>query len=74
MTLEFVLMDRNIHISEVHLEASLSETATPLRCRRTMVAQSLVPWTPTRLLGAMFAVILSAPALLFQPAINRRRA
>jgi hypothetical protein len=39
-----------------------------------MTAQHLVPWTPARLLGALVMTLVSAPALLLQPAVNRRRA
>jgi hypothetical protein len=39
-----------------------------------MAAQSLVPWTPARILVAAAMALVSAPALLLQPAINRRRA
>jgi hypothetical protein len=39
-----------------------------------MKPQGLVPWTPTRLLGALLMTLVSAPALLLQPATSRRRA
>lgn len=55
-------------------ETTLDETATPLRCPRIMTAQALVPWTPARLAGALVMTLVSVPALLLQPAINRRRA
>lgn len=67
-------MDSQSRAFEAPPEAILSETATPLRCHRKMLAQPLVPWTPTRLLGALLMTVLSAPALLLQPAVNRRRA
>lgn len=67
-------MDSQSRLFEAPVEATLSGTATPLRCPRTMTAQPLVPWTPARLLGALLITVLSAPVLLLQPAINRRRA
>jgi hypothetical protein len=66
-------MDSQSRAFEAHLE-TLSETATPLRCPHTMSPQSLVPWTPGRLLVAGLTALLSAPVLLLQPAVNRRRA
>jgi len=72
--LDFVRMDSQSCAFEAPPEATLSETATPLRCPHAMIAQPLVPWTPTRLLGALMMTLLSAPALRLQPAINRRRA
>jgi hypothetical protein len=38
-----------------------------------MTAQALVPWTPSRLLVALFTTLISVPAQL-APALNRRRA
>lgn len=67
-------MDSRSRAFEALPEMVLSETATPLRCHRKMLAQPLVPWTPPRLLGALLMTVLSAPALLLQPAVNRRRA
>ena len=67
-------MDSLSRAFEAPFETTLSEAATPLRCRRTMKPQPLVPWTPTRLLGALLMTLVSAPALLLQPATNRRRA
>jgi len=60
--------------SRVFEGQTLNETATPLRCPRTMSPQSLVPWTPSRLLVAGLTAMLSAPVQLLQPALNRRRA
>lgn len=54
--------------------SDLSETATPLRCFHPMVPQPLVPWTPGRILAATAMALVSAPVLLLQPAVNRRRA
>ena len=65
-------MESQARAFEAPLE-TLSEAATPLRCPRTMAPQPLVPWTPARLLGALLTALVSAPALLLQPAINRRR-
>lgn len=67
-------MDSQPLAFELPLEATLSEAATPLRCHRTMKAQPLIPWTPTRILGALLMTLVSAPAQLLQPAMNRRRA
>jgi hypothetical protein len=67
-------MDSQSRAFETPVETSLSEAATPLRCHRTMKPQSLVPWTPARLLGAALMTLVSAPALLLQPATSRRRA
>lgn len=67
-------MDSQLRAFEAPLEVTLSETATPLRCPRTMTAQPLVPWTPARIVGALVMTLVSAPALLLQPAVNRRRA
>lgn len=53
---------------------TLHETATPLRCPTIMVVQPLTVWTVSRLLGAAFAILLSAPSLILQPAVTRRRA
>jgi hypothetical protein len=38
-----------------------------------MTVQPLVPWTPARLIVALFATLISVPAQL-APALNRRRA
>jgi hypothetical protein len=72
--LDFVRMDSQFRAFQAPVEATLGETATPLRCPQVMIAQPLVPWTPARLLGVLLMTLLSAPALLLQPAINRRRA
>ncbi len=39
-----------------------------------MTAQRLVPWTPSRILAALFTALISAPALLAPAVTNRRRA
>jgi hypothetical protein len=67
-------MDSRSGAFEASLEATLSETATPLRCPHVMIAQLLVPWTPARLLGALLTRLVVAPAQRLQPAIIRRRA
>jgi hypothetical protein len=67
-------MDSQSRAFEAPVETNLSEAATPLRCHRRMVAQPLVPWTPARLLGALLVTLITAPASLLQPAVNRRRA
>ena len=72
--LEFARMDSQSRAFEAPVESSLSEAATPLRCHQIMKPQPLVPWTPARLLGALLMAMVSAPALLLQPATSRRRA
>jgi hypothetical protein len=45
---------------------------TPLRCPRPMIAQPVVVWTPARILGALFSIMLSVPrAALMAPAVIR---
>jgi len=65
-------MDSQSRAFEVPVETGWAGAATPLRCHRTMRPQPLVPWTPTRILGALLMALVSAPALLLQPATNRR--
>jgi len=74
VTLDLARMDSQPRAFETPFEVTLSETATPLRCPHVMSPQPLVPWTPARLLGALLTSLVSAPALLLQPATNRRRA
>ena len=62
------------HIEPIPGEAAMSQAATPLCCHRSMRPQQLVPWTPTRLMGALLTALVSTPVQLLQPATNRRRA
>jgi hypothetical protein len=50
------------------------DAGTPLRCPRPMAAQSIVVWTPARILGALFAALVLAPIQLAPAMITRRRA
>jgi hypothetical protein len=72
--LDLKRMDSQSRAFEAPHEKGSSGAATPLRCHQTMKPQPLVPWTPTRLLGALLMALVSAPALLLQPATTRRRA
>jgi len=65
-------MDSQSRAFEAPVEASFS--GVPLRCPQPMIAQSLVPWTPGRIIAALFMALVSAPALLVPAAMNRRRA
>ena len=49
-------------------------SGTPLRCPRPMLAQPLVPWTPGRVLAALFLALVAMPAQLAPVVLNRRRA
>jgi len=71
--LDFTQMNDHVPIFEVPTEIILVEAAIPLRCPRVMSPQSLVPWTPARLLGVLVMALLTAPSLLLSPAVNRRR-
>jgi hypothetical protein len=64
-------MDSQSRAFEAPVETVI--TGTPLRCPRPMTAQALVPWTPSRLIVALFTTLISVPAQL-APALNRRRA
>jgi hypothetical protein len=64
-------MDSQSRVFEAPVETVIA--GTPLRCPRSMTAQALVPWTPARLLVALFTTLISVPAQL-APALNRRRA
>jgi len=65
-------MDSQSRAFEAPIEEHLA--GTPLPCPRPMVVQSLVPWTPGRLLGALFVALVSVPAQLAPVVLNRRRA
>jgi hypothetical protein len=59
-------------VFETPVEASFF--GAPLRCSRPMVAQPLVPWTPGRILAALFMALISASAQMAPAGANRRRA
>ena len=66
-------MDSQSRVFEAPVEAALS--GTPLRCPQPMATQPLVPWTPTRIIVALFTALISVPVQLVAPAaLNRRRA
>jgi len=65
-------MDSQSRAFEAPVEEPFS--GTPLRCPRPMVAQSLVPWTASRILAALFLALVSMPAQLAPVVLNRRRA
>jgi hypothetical protein len=50
------------------------DAGTPLRCPRPMAAQPILVWTPARIVGALFAALILAPAQLAPAVITRRRA
>ncbi|HEY0266155.1 MAG TPA: hypothetical protein VGC16_05340 [Rhizomicrobium sp.] len=65
-------MDSQSRAFESSHDSHLLAAGTPLRCPRPMVAQPVVVWTPARVLGALFSVILSVPrAALMAPAVIR---
>ena len=57
-------------------EAPVEEhpSGTPLRCHRPMTIQSLVPWTPGRILASLFLALVSKPAQRAPVLLSRRRA
>ncbi len=67
-------MDSRSRVFESSLE--LNPAGVPLRCPRPMPAQPVVVWTPARVLGALFSVILSVPraAMMAPAALRNRRA
>ena len=65
-------MDSQSRAFEAPAEAGF--VGVPLRCPQPMTAQRLVPWTPSRILAALFTALISAPALLAPAVTNRRRA
>jgi hypothetical protein len=65
-------MDSQSRAFEAPVEATIS--GVPLRCPRPMITQPLVPWTPVRIVAALFVALVSAPALLVPAVTNRRRA
>ncbi len=65
-------MDSQSRAFESSLEPDLA--GVPLRCPRPMLAQPVVVWTPARVLGALFSLILSVPrAAVMAPAVLRNR-
>ena len=68
-------MDSRSRAFELPLESSLIGAGTPLPCHRPMLAQPVVVWTPARILGALFSIILSVPraALAAPSAIRTNR-
>ena len=63
-------MDSQSRAFEASLDAGLS--GTPLPCVRRMRPQPVVVWTPARILGALFGLILSVPrAAVMAPALVR---
>jgi hypothetical protein len=65
-------MDSESRAFEAPVEATLA--GTPLRCRRPMTAQPLVPWTMGRIFMALLVALISVPLQLAPAVINRRRA
>jgi hypothetical protein len=72
-TIRVYQMDSQSRAFEVPFVSGL-DAGTPLRCPRPMAAQSIVAWTPARILGALFAALVSAPVQLAPAMIIRRRA
>ena len=65
-------MDSQSRAFEAPVEENLA--GVPLRCYRSMHAQSIVPWTPGRIAGALFQAMIAAPAQLIPVKLTRRRA
>lgn len=65
-------MDSQSRVFEAPVEENLP--GAPLRCHRPMRAQALVPWTPGRILAALFQAVVAMPAQLAPARLNRRRA
>jgi len=65
-------MDSQSRVFEAPVEENLA--GTPLRCPRTMAIQPLVPWTPSRILAALFLALVAMPAQLAPAMLSRRRA
>jgi len=72
-TIRVYQMDSQSRAFEVPFVSGL-DAGTPLRCPRPMAAQSIVAWTPARILGALFAALVLAPVQLAPAMITRRRA
>jgi len=65
-------MDVQSRVFEAPVEENLA--GVPLRCHRSMRPQSLVPWTPGRILVTLVQVAVAVPAQLVPARLNRRRA
>lgn len=65
-------MDSQSRVFEAPVEENFS--GVPMRCHRSMRAQALVPWTPGRILAALFQVVIATPAQLVPAKLTRRRA
>ena len=65
-------MDSQSRVFEASVEENLA--SVPLRCRRPMKAQALVPWTPSRMLAHLFQAAIAMPAQLAPVRLTRRRA
>ena len=70
------MLDLKMDSQSRAFEAPVEEyvTGVPLRCRRPMKAQALVPWTPGRMLSHLFQAAIAMPAQLVPVRLNRRRA
>jgi hypothetical protein len=70
------MLDHKMDSQSRAFEAPVDATAAgvPLRCRRPMKAQALVPWTPGRLLAVLFQAAIAMPSQLAPVRLNRRRA
>jgi len=64
-------MDSQSRVFEAPGETVIA--GTPMRCSRPMIAQSLAPWTPGRIVVALFTTLISVPAQLAPAVSNRRR-
>ena len=65
-------MDSQSRVFESPFGVDDSVVGTPLRCPRPMIAQPVVVWTPARVLGALFSMMLVVPrAALMAPAVIR---
>lgn len=68
-------MDSHLRAFETPAESYAVPPATPLPCPRVMQPQTLVVWTPYRIVGALLMLMLAVPrTLVLMPAAIRRRA
>ena len=65
-------MDSQSRAFEAPAEEHVS--GAPLRCPRPMTIQPLVPWTPGRIVAALFLALVAIPAQLAPAVLSRRRA
>jgi hypothetical protein len=70
--LELMQMDSQSRAFEAPLEAA--PAGTPLRCPRTMTAQSIQTLSPARIAAALILALVSPPTQLAPAIISRRRA